>query len=161
MDGPVGRPSGIAFVGNSFSMNKSMTETFEYVHAVADDEIDDQGRVNNVCYVSWMQDAAMAHSASLGWSAERHQQLQLGWVVRTHKIEYLRPAMSGDVVVVQTYVADMKKVTSRRAYQMVRQSDGEVLAKAETDWAFVSYATGKPTRIPAELIEDFRKATVV
>ena len=43
-----------------------MTDIFEYPHAVAADEIDEQGRANNVVYVSWMQDAALAHSAALG-----------------------------------------------------------------------------------------------
>lgn len=137
-----------------------MTPDFEYVHTVTDDEIDEQGRVNNVCYVSWMQSAALAHSAALGWTAQRHLELQMGWVVHSHTIEYLRPAMAGDEIVVKTHVADMKRATSRRVYRIVRRSDDELLAKAETNWAFVSYTTGKPMRIPAELAADFEKATL-
>jgi acyl-CoA thioester hydrolase len=132
-----------------------MTEIFDYPHTVADDEIDEQGHANNVVYVAWMQAAALAHSAALGWTPKRYLQLGMGWVARSHTIEYLRPALSGDEIIVQTHVADMKKVTSTRVYRIIRRTDHELLAKAETHWAFVNYATGKPTRIPAEIAHAF------
>ena len=78
----------------------------------------------------------------------------MGWVVRSHTIEYLRPAMAGDEIIVETHVADMKKVTSTRVYR-VSAAPTATLAKAETHWAFVNYATGKPTRIPAEIATAF------
>ena len=132
-----------------------MTEFFDYPHTVHADEIDEQGHANNVVYVAWMQAAVIAHSATLGWTAERYRQLGCGWVARSHTIEYLRPAMAGDEIVVQTRVADMKKVTSTRVYRVIRRADRQLLAKAETHWAFVNYATGKPTRIPAEIAGAF------
>ncbi|MFZ1936803.1 MAG: acyl-CoA thioesterase [Thermoguttaceae bacterium] len=132
-----------------------MIELFEYPHTVGDDEIDEQGRANNVVYLAWMQEAAIAHSAVLGWTPERYVRLGVGWVARSHWIEYLQPAVAGDEIVVQTHVADMKKVTSKRVYRILRRGDGEVLAKAETNWAFVNYATGKPTRIPPEIAAAF------
>ena len=135
-----------------------MTEFFEYPHTVTDDEIDEQGHANNVVYVAWMQAAAIAHSATLGWTAERYRQLGMGWVARSHTIEYLRPAIAGDEIIVETHVADMKKVTSTRVYRIIRRADRELLARAETHWAFVNYATGKPTRIPAEIAHAFSVA---
>lgn len=133
-----------------------MTEVFSLPHVVTDEEIDEQGHANNVVYVGWMQDAAVAHSAALGWSAERYEQLGMGWVARSHYVEYLRPAFAGDEIVIETHVADMKKATSRRAYRIVRRADGVVLAKAETIWAFVDYATGKPKRIPPEIADAYQ-----
>jgi acyl-CoA thioester hydrolase len=132
-----------------------MSEVYEYFHTVADDEIDDQGHANNVVYVAWMQAAAIAHSAALGWTAARYQRLGGGWVARSHTIEYLRPAFAGQEIVVQTQVADMKNVTSTRIYRVIRPADGELLAKAETHWVFINYATGKPTRIPAEIAKAY------
>ncbi len=132
-----------------------MTEVFEYPHTVSAGEIDQQGHANNVAFVAWLQAAAIAHSAALGWTAERYRRLGMGWVVRSHTIEYLRPALAGDEIVVQTHVADMKRVTLRRVYRIVRRADHELLARAETNWAFVSYATGRPTRIPAEIAHAF------
>jgi acyl-CoA thioester hydrolase len=133
-------------------MNKSMIDCFEYHHTVTDDEIDEQGHANNVVFVAWMQAAAIAHTKALGWTSEKYKQLGAGWVARSHTIDYLQPAFVGDKLIVRTWVADMKKVTSIRRYQIIRESDRQVLAKAETNWAFVDYATGKPKRIPAEII---------
>ena len=133
-----------------------MTEFFEYPHIVADDEIDEQGHANNVVYVAWMQAAAVAHSATLGWTAQRYRELGTGWVARSHKIEYLRPALAGEEIVVQTHVVDLKRITSTRAYRIVRRADQELLARAETHWAFIDYATGRPTRIPAEIAKSFQ-----
>jgi acyl-CoA thioester hydrolase len=78
-----------------------------------------------------------------------------GWVVRSHKIEYLQAAVAGDRIVVRTWVATMKKVTSLRRYQIHRVGDDVLLARAETNWAFINFATGQPVRIPPEIADDF------
>ena len=129
--------------------------TFEHFHTVGVEEIDEQGHANNVAYVAWMQDAALAHSAALGWTSEQYRRLGAAWVARRHEIEYLRPALPGDRIVVQTHVSEMKKVASTRLYKIIRRHDGETLARAETNWAFVNSATGRPTRIPDEMARAF------
>jgi len=132
-----------------------MPAVYEHRHTVGTDEIDPLGHASNVAYVEWMQAAALAHSAAQGWPADRYRALGLGWVVRAHTIEYLQPAMAGDAIVVRTWVATMRKATSNRRYRISRQSDGAVLATAETRWAFVDYATNQPIRIPREIAEAF------
>ena len=132
-----------------------MSQIYEHFHTVAAEEIDGLGHANNVVYVEWMQAAALAHSAALGWTTERHHRLGIGWVVRSHQIEYLLPAYVDQQIVVRTWVAEMKKVTSRRCYQIVRLSDDAILAQAETQWAFISYSTGQPMRIPDEIAAVF------
>jgi len=103
-----------------------------------------------------MQSAAVAHSAAQGWPGPRYQDLGSGWVVRSHTIEYHQPASAGDRIVVWTWVATMKKITSVRRYRILRRGDGELLATAATKWAFIDYATGEPARIPAEIADSFR-----
>lgn len=132
-----------------------MSGIFEHPHAVRPDEIDEHGHVNNVNYLRWMQSAAVAHSATVGWTVERYQQARLGWVARRHVIEYLQPAFAGDTIVVRTWVADFRKITSLRRYRIIRQSDNAVLAVAETNWAFLNLATRQPTRIPPDLAASF------
>jgi acyl-CoA thioester hydrolase len=127
------------------------TDIIEFQHIVSRDEIDELGHANNVVYLSWLQDAAVAHSTALGWSGERYRQFGSGWIVRSHKIEYIRPALADDLVVVKTWVATMQKVTSIRRYQIIRPMDGQILTKAETNWAFIDFNTGKPVRIPLEI----------
>jgi acyl-CoA thioester hydrolase len=132
-----------------------MPAIFEYEHTVTADEIDALDHASNVAYVEWMQAAALAHSTALGWPADRYLALGLGWVVRAHAIEYLQPALVGDEVIVRTWVATMRKATSLRRYKICRKSDGEILATAETRWAFIDYATRQPARVPSEVAEAF------
>jgi acyl-CoA thioester hydrolase len=133
-----------------------MPKIFVYKHAVRDEEMDPLGHANNVAYVEWMQQAAVAHSDAQGWPGRRYRDLGLGWVVRSHKIEYLKPALAGDRILVRTWVATLKKVTSLRRFRIIRETDGELLAKAETLWAFVDYSTGQPRRICNEVAEAFQ-----
>jgi acyl-CoA thioester hydrolase len=124
-----------------------MPEIYEHHHTVRQDEIDGQGHANNVVYVRWMQDAAVAHSAAQGWPGERYALAGFGWVVRWHRIEYLQPALAGDQLLICTWVATMQKVMSLRRYRFVRAGDQALLGTAETMWAFIDYATARPARI--------------
>ena len=73
-----------------------MPEIYEHLHVVGEDEIDLLRHANNVAYVEWMQAAALAHSTAQGWPGEAYRELGLGWVVRSHTIEYHQPASLGD-----------------------------------------------------------------
>lgn len=135
-----------------------MPAVFRFSHVVAEDELDAViNHVNNLAYLKWMQSAAVAHSAAQGWPADRYRELGAGWVVRTHQIEYLQPAFARDPIVVHTWVADLKKVTSLRRYKIVRQApDKEItLAVASTDWAFIHFGTHQLKRIPPEVAQAF------
>ena len=116
--------------------------------------IDENGHVNNVQYVQWMQDAAVQHSNAAGCTQVT---LELGatWVIRSHKIEYLRPAFQGDHLVVLTWVSNFRKVRSLRKYRFFRESDKTVLANGETDWVLVDVSSGRPVAIPNHLAAVF------
>lgn len=128
-----------------------MPMIYRHHHVVRDDEIDDQGHANNVAFVQWMQDAAIAHSTAQGWDPGRYVDTGTAWVVRTHFIRYLQAAFAGEELEVRTWVVNFRKVTSLRRYRMFRNSDQTLLAEAETDWAYVSRERGTPQRIPPEL----------
>ncbi len=132
-----------------------MPGIFEFRHRVKPDEIDRLGHVSNLHYLRWTQDAALAHSAEQGWPASRYHEIGEGFVVRSHRIEYLRPAMPNDEIIVRTWVAGFRRVTSLRRFEIVRAADEKLLATAQTDWAYVSFRTGYPKRIPAEVFSAF------
>lgn len=112
--------------------------------------IDANGHVNNVEYLRWMQDAAMAHADISGCTALTRAN-GATWIVRTHHVEYLRPAFAGDRVEIRTWVADFRRVFSLRQYEIVRRGDNVVLAKGETDWVFVDATSGRPRTIPVPI----------
>jgi acyl-CoA thioesterase FadM len=78
------------------------------------DSIDLNGHVNNQEYVRWMQDVATAHSSAQGWNMARYLAAGVTWVIRSHFIEYLRPAFQGDELLVATWIS-AASVTSGKA----------------------------------------------
>ncbi|HEY0982646.1 MULTISPECIES: acyl-CoA thioesterase [unclassified Schlesneria] len=132
-----------------------MPAIFEWKHVVVERDLDDLGHANNISYLKWMQSASMEHSSAQGWSMQAHRELGQGWVVRSHYIEYLISAQLGDEIVVRTWVANLKKVTSLRRYEMIRVSDQAVIARSASDWAYIDYVTGSPKRIPPEVAQAF------
>ena len=90
---------------------------------VPEEAIDRQGHVNNLAYVAWMQDVAIEHSAAAGWPMDRYLALGAGWVVRSHFIEYLRPAFAGERLAVFTWVPEFTQRSTPRRYLFVREPD--------------------------------------
>lgn len=132
-----------------------MPAIYLHHHTVQPEEIDGLGHVNNVCYVSWMQDAAMAHSSAQGWTPDRYHAAGFGWVARSHSIEYRSPAFQGERIVVRTWVSELQRASSVRRFEMVRASDEVLLARAQTNWAFVRFTDHRITRIPEEVAGAF------
>lgn len=118
-------------------------------------DLDELQHVSNVVYVRWIQDVAVAHSEAAGLSLEAYRQRGAVFVVRRHEVDYLRPALAGDEVELETRVVAMSPVTATRRTFIRRVADRQVLAQAETQWAYVSTSTGRPVRIPPEVIQRF------
>lgn len=122
---------------------------------VPDHAIDVNGHVSNVAYVEWMQQIAIEHSEAAGWPLARYVEIGAGWVVRSHFIEYLRPAFAGDLVGMHTWVPRFDQRAAPRRSLFVRVSDGRILARAETQWVFVALSTGRRRALPPELVAAF------
>ncbi len=122
---------------------------------VTEESIDVNGHVNNIEYLRWMQLVASGHSDANGWGWRRYRDLGSGWVVRSHHIDYLRPAFAGDEILIETWVTDLRRSRSKRLYRFLRRADGKELVRAETEWVFVNLQTGRPVQIPEHVSAAF------
>ena len=86
------------------------------------DAIDANGHANNVEYLRWMQDAAIGHADASG-GADATRRIGASWVVRRHHIEYLQSAFAGDLLLVLTWVSNLRKASSLRKYLVLREID--------------------------------------
>jgi acyl-CoA thioester hydrolase len=127
-----------------------MTQIYRYELIVPREAEDQNGHVNNVEYLRWMQDAAMRHSEASGCTKATNN-VGATWVARSHWIEYLKPAFAGQRVAVLTWVSDIRRVQSLRKYRITRPADRVLLAEGETDWVFVDAQNGKLRSIPKEI----------
>ncbi len=126
-------------------------QVYRHRFTVPESALDQNGHVNNVVYIQWMQDVATLHFNAIGGAAAM-QKAGATWVVRSHNIEYLVPLFAGEEVTVLTWVVNFRRVRSLRRYRFLRTGDDVLLARGETDWVFVDVASGRPCRIPDEMI---------
>ena len=132
-----------------------MPKIFSNRFTIPTEANDENGHVNNVAYVQWMQDVATMHSDAQGCTRELYQSLNSSWIARSHQIEYLKPAFAGDEIEIQTWVCNLKSASSLRRYRFLDATKKTVLAQAETNWVYVNAKTGRPRRIDPQVSEAF------
>ena len=128
---------------------------FDLELSVAPGDIDQIGHVNNITYLRWVQDVAIAHWKA---AASEADQAKLRWVVLRHEIDYKRPAYLGDAIIARTWVGERTRVRFERHTEVLRASDGLLLARARTIWCPVDAETGKPARVSAEIRACFSRS---
>lgn len=114
-------------------------------------ECDLHGYVRGAAYLRYMQEAAFDASAAAGYDLSRYEAIGYFWLVRETELAVLRPLRYGDTVAITTYVADFRRVRSRRAYEFHLAGTHEPVAMAHTDWAFLDHETQRPAQIPDEM----------
>ena len=134
-----------------------ISSTYSKTFLIPRSSIDENGHVNNVSYVQWMQDIAVEHYESIG-GVNPMQLIGATWVVREHRIEYFLPAFDADEIEIRTWVENVRRVRSLRKYEFIRMSDGKTLVRGETDWVFVDAKTGAPRAIPEEVFRVFARS---
>jgi acyl-CoA thioester hydrolase len=132
-----------------------MTPVHERAFRVRHYECDMYGHVNHANYLRYMQEAAFDASAAVGYSLETYQAMDRYWLIRDTDIEYLSPLRFGDTVQVKTWVVDFRRVRSRRVYELYREGNGEMVARAQTDWVFLKQETGRPATVSPEMVAAF------
>ena len=134
------------------------TQVFEIVLPVEAADLDQLGHVNNVTYVRWVQEAAVAHWQAVAPPAD---QAEVRWIVLRHEIDYLKPALPGDEIVARTWVGSASRVRFERFTELLRAGDRTLLAKARTVWCPIDAQRRRPVAVSAEVRARFSVAVTV
>jgi acyl-CoA thioester hydrolase len=118
----------------------------------ASEHIDELGHVNNAVWVQWIQRMAVAHWESVSDPAHRDSYF---WVVVRHEIDYLRAAHHGDRVTARTWVGEAPKGARFDRFVEFTGPDGRTCVRARTFWAIIDRSSGRPLRVPAEVVAPF------
>jgi len=130
-----------------------MSERFAIQIIPAADDIDELGHVSNLVYLRWVQDVAMAHTRALGWDYAQYRALGAVFMVRRHEIDYVAQVTIGQGLRAETWVDSWRLASCVRKTEILR--DGKVVARAATTWAMIGITSGRPQRIPDELVALF------
>ncbi|MCA3700007.1 acyl-CoA thioesterase [Brevundimonas sp.] len=128
-------------------------EVFELPLAILPEHIDENGHVNNVVYVGWLQDAGTAH-----WNArfDAETRARWSWVALRHEIDYLRALMPDSTAVARTWVGDPQGPRFAR-YVRIEDGEGRLCAQGVSEWCLIEPRTMRPTRIPADMLPTFER----
>jgi acyl-CoA thioester hydrolase len=111
-------------------------------------DLDPAGHVNNAVYSAYLEDCGMQTVAAHGWPAGRMLDEGFAILARRYQLEYRQPAALDDELQVATWASDMKHATALRHFVISRVSDGALILRARTYWAWVDPQSGRPVRIP-------------
>ena len=108
-------------------------------------------------YLRWFEIGRAEMLRSLGMSYGSVEEAGISLPVVEAHCRYLKPARYDDAIAIETGVSDLKRVSVRFAYRVVRESDGALLARGTTEHAFVG-RDGRPARPPRALAELLERA---
>ncbi len=123
---------------------------FSHSFRVSADDIDEQRHVNNVAFVRWIQDVAIAHWFSI---APEETRAKYTWVVLRHEIDYKKQAFEMEEISVETWVGEPTRISWERFTEIKRGED--LLVKARSVWCLIDRETSKPSLITEELKDLF------
>ena len=133
-----------------------MSDIFDLTLTVKPEHIDILGHVNNVVYIQWMQDVALAHIEALGLGLTQYLELKHAMVAVEHHVQYRKAAIEGDELILRTWLDHIDALYSYRKYAFYRPKDQSVLFVGNTKWACIEIATGRPKRMSPSFIQAYQ-----
>ena len=129
---------------------KNAATSHDHSLVVGPDSIDFMGHVNNAHYLSWVQDAVLAHWRHTAPPEAVSDHL---WVALKHEITYRRPAFLADQVIATVI---LEKVQGARAfYDTIIRRGETVLAEVKSSWCCLDAHTLRPARLAQDVIARF------
>jgi acyl-CoA thioester hydrolase len=116
-------------------------------------DIDELGHVNNIVYLRWAQDIAIAH-----WRSRASDEMVASfvWVVLRHEADYRAALTLGDEVDVRTRVDDAPQGAAWARFVDIYKVGAEKPAvQIKSNWALLDATTRRVKRVPPEIVQRF------
>jgi len=81
--------------------------------------------------------------------------LGLGWVVKACFIEFKRPLVLGDTIVVRTWIDAIGNSDVKVRFEILRKSSGKLASDGHFEYTMVNLATGRSENIPQSIIDKY------
>lgn len=131
-------------------------EIFTQRFPVAPADIDELGHVNNIVYLRYAQDIAIAH-----WRARAAPEMvdAYVWVVVRHEVDYRAQLGLGDDVEVRTWVDDAPRGPAWIRFVDVHKAGADKpSAQIKSNWVMLDAQTRRMKRVPQDLAARFMSA---
>ena len=112
-------------------------------------DTDAGGGVHNIAYLRFIETARTLLALQIGMSFDEIRRTQIHPVVVRTEIEYKKPAILGDLILVNGRIAENTPARFWVEFEIVRPSDGLLLVTCRQALALVQMPNGRPVRLPA------------
>ena len=133
-----------------------MTPVYTHRLEVRFRDCDALGHVNNAVYLTYLEEARIAHWRATGLAAKTGTADAAsevpGVILARAEVDYRRPAKHGDVLTVHLGVAAIGRTSFTYEYE-VTDAEGQLIANARTVIVRFDYATSRPVAISDEIKE--------
>lgn len=120
-------------------------------------DIDELDHVNNAVWVTWLQDASVAHWFAAARPGDIDTYVA---VVLRHEVDYRGNVRAGEDATAVNWVEGRPRGARYSRRVDFTDNKGTVLVSALSQWALIDKATGKLVRVPVEVAAPFlRDAT--
>lgn len=133
-------------------VSDAMTETptIETREEVMFFDTDCGGVVHNIAYLRMIETARTRLAAKLGMKLKEMAVTQLFPVVVRTEIDYRKPAVLGDELIIRGRLESIERVRFWCAFELRRQADDALLITCRQSLALVQMPQGRPVRLPEE-----------
>lgn len=122
-------------------------------YIVQTSDIDELVHMNNIRYLELVQEISKDH-----WfkaiEGKFPPKIYI-WVIASHHLDYFRPALLNDNLVVETYVRDFDGKFSNRIVTVQNKVTGKLLFKSLTKWCLVDVGSGRTIEVTDDIANIF------
>jgi len=113
-------------------------------------DTDAGGVVHNLAYLRFIEMSRTLFAEKLGMDFVAMSQMQQHAVVVQIEVQYKRPAVLWDKLVVHGRLESVERSRFWCSFQIIRPSDGMLMVESRQMLALVQMPAGKPMRLPAD-----------
>ncbi|EKO3695548.1 tol-pal system-associated acyl-CoA thioesterase [Vibrio metschnikovii] len=131
-----------------------MGQIFDWPITVYYEDTDAGGVVYHANYLKFFERARTEILRSLGFSQQQLLEQNIGFVVRSASVDFIRAARLDDQLTVKTSVVELKQVSLTFCQELVNPN-GQLLCKALVKVACIDNQKMRPIGLPQSMILEF------
>lgn len=122
-------------------------------------EVDKNNKMKLSTCLKLMQEIGALHSKEYGYCLDTEKSTHKAWVVLAWKLEIFNRPSWNQKIYASTWISKMDKIYFYRNFEM-KDSEGNIIAKATSQWIMIDTVTKKIEKITEELLNLFIKLKV-
>ena len=127
---------------------------YEFEGRVRYSEIDHRGTMTLPALINYFQDASTFQSEAIGLGMDRLKHDRKAWVLSYWQVIVERYPQMCEKITTGTFATEFKGLYGNRNFYM-KDGSGELIARANSIWAFMDLEKGRPVRPTAEHIDPY------